>query len=298
MPRSLPSLDRPVGAGVLLLALVASCGKPSPDAFARFKTGETVERPGQAPRLSLRYAAPGPEAIPYVLTAERRKTQDGPVGLLRARVALGLSPRPEDQIGLQVRLLELMRLDPRPSAAPLDLAPEAVLLQATLDPRGALADVEDADGLPGPVNLALVAPLLLPRLPAAEVGAGAAWTVRTRQHWTRKRSGDQLTGQAPYRSLQESLLTIGYTLESLTPARDRAVITARAQLQLRGDTEALSHQVRVSGTAEATARWTVSLPGGLPDTAEITLKGSYRVVADGRHRDVTERITLGLSRER
>jgi hypothetical protein len=143
-----------------------------------------------------------------------------------------------------------------------------------------------------------VAPLLLPRLPDAEVGAGAAWTVRTRQRWTRKRSGDALTGQAPYRSVQETLLTIAYALESITPARDRAVITAKAQLQLRGDTEALSHPVRTAGTAEVTARWTIALPGGLPDAAELTLQGRYQVRADDRTRDVTERITIGLGRER
>ena len=56
--------------------------------------------------------------------------------------------------------------------------------------------------------------------------------------------------------------------------------------------------MRASGTAEATARWTVSLPGGLPDMAEISLQGRYQVRADDRTRDVTERITLGLGRER
>jgi hypothetical protein len=274
-----------------------ACGSKRPDAFAAFKTGERLENPGQAPRRSLRMTVPSPEAIPYVLTVERSAPGSSVTGLLRSRVALGVSPRGEGSIGLQLRLLEVIRVLPRPAAGLADPPPEHAFLSGTVDGRGRLSDLEDVEGLPGPANLALLAPLLLPRYPEAAVGAGATWEVRTRHRWSRRRAGDALTGQAPFQSDVQALLTIRYRLESLTGA-DRAVLSATAQLRLRGVTEALSHRANFQGTGEATMKWQLALPAGLPDTAELTLKGDHALDADLRRRQVAEKLTISLGKER
>jgi hypothetical protein len=299
MPRFARPIRPPVrpGAPLVAILLLTACGGKRPDDFAAFETGERLENPGQAPRRSLRVTVPSPEAIPYVLTVERSAPGGSVTGLLRSRVALGVSPRGEGSTGLQLRLLEVIRVLPRPAGGLADPPPEHAFLSGTMDGRGRLTDLEDVEGLPGPANLALLAPLLLPRFPDGVVGTGATWEVRARHQWSRRRAGDALTGTAPYRSDLQALLTIRYRLESLTGA-DRAVLSATARIRLRGKTEALSHRADFQGNGEATMKWQLGLPSGLPETTELTLKEDYSLDADLRRRKAAEKLTISLGRER
>jgi hypothetical protein len=283
-----------------------SCSKAHGDAFSRFDPEQKLETPGAAPRQPLRYRRPSGQDLVYQLAATREGGAAGPRkgkssaprARLRLRVALGFGRGGDPTF--RMRLLNVLRLEPAPPQAAPQIGPTHVLLEGTLGPRGALDRLRDSPDLPTPVNLALVAPLLLPAYPQAEVGPGARWRVARRFGWHRNQPADTLLQRAGYHGRTDLLLHRRYHYEKTRQAEDRTlvVLTAKVRGRLRSRTRTLGHRLRSQGRLEGSLEASVDRATGLPEKVTVSLQGRYTLQADDLESKARERLTLELTRER
>lgn len=271
------------------------CSKSRADEFSRFQASAAVQSAGKGPLKTLRYRATAGQEVLYQLVASRRSPELRASAKMRLRVAFGF-PTAGPSGAFRIRLLSILRLDPPPPGGPTEPDPTQVLLQGMLGPRGQLSEVSSDGDLPSPVNLALLAPLLLPPLPKAAVGAGARWRDARRHTWRRQRSGDSLTSQTGFDSTSELLLRGTYHFEKIRT--HVAVVTGDITAKLRNRTRTLGHTAAQHGSAKATARYELELATGLPELVQLTLNGSYQLKTDDQSRKVTEVIQVRLIRER
>jgi hypothetical protein len=284
---------------VLLLPL-GDCSKARGDDFSRFRGAEALITPGAAPRRNLRYRpTPGRDAV-YQLVATRTTDAKRPRARMRLRVALTFPPDGQ-ATAFKLRLLSLLRLEPEPPMGAPELGPTHVLLQGALGPRGSLDRLEESAEVMTPVNLTLLAPLLLPTYPDAAVGVGGAWRVSRKLTWGRQQAADRLlarTGSFDGRSTV--LLTTQHKLIKEQTVGDLAQVVLEGQVEarLRSRTATLSHVTHHDGTAQGSVQTTVDRTTGLPESVRVSLKGRYSLRANDRTRTVEEAIEVTLTRER
>lgn len=284
----------------LLLVGLGDCSKARGDEFSRFRPEEKLLAEGAAPRQALRYRPlPGRDLV-YQLTATRRTDNNRPRSRMRLRVALTFPPEGQSTT-FALRLLTVLRLEPEPPAGAADLGPTHLLLGGALGPRGALERLEASEELPSPINLSLLAPLLLPTYPEASVGIGGKWHSSRRFSWSHKVAPDRLLGRlGSFDGRSEVLLDRHFTLAREDPQGDAPLLhlEGTAQARLRSRTVTLSHATRHEGTAQASLAIAVDKATCLPESAKITLKGTYTLEAAGKKRKAEETIEVTLTRER
>lgn len=287
---------------LLVLALVSSCvgcSKARGDDFSRFRASEELLETGKDPRKTLRYRpTPGKDVV-YQLKATRRAGANKLPSRMGLRVALTFPSQDETtQFGL--RLLTVLRLDPTPHLGLPDPGPTHLLLGGRLGPRGALDRLEESTELQAPVNLTLLAPLLLTTFPEAAVGVGAVWKVSRRLDWSRREGADRLLGRnSGFDGHTEVILATRYTLvRESTPGDDTLVhLEGATEARIRSRTTTLSHTTLHDGTAKGTVWATLDRGTGLPESVTVSLDGTYRLRADDQTSKVTERIQVSLTRE-
>jgi hypothetical protein len=290
-------------AGGLALALPSSacttCSKARGDAFSSFHPEEKLEAPGRKPRRALRYQPARGQDVVYQLSATRKGGPDAPRARMRLRVALGFGSSPPAR-SFRLRLLNVLRLEPIPDRAQPQVGPTHVLLGGTLGPRGALARLEDSADVPTPVNLALVAPLLLPAYPQAAVGPEASWRVARRFGWRRDQAADTMLQRTGYHSRTDLLLHRHYRYEKRRRAGelDQTVLSASFHGRLRNRTRTLGHRLGTQGRIRGTLKATVDRATGMPESVSVSLQGRYTLQRDGLKSKARETITLSLVRER
>ncbi len=288
---------------VFLTLSLAACSKARGDDFSKFRPVEKLETPGATPRVTLRYRpTPGEDAV-YQLSATR-STKAGAsakknASRLRLRVALHLSDKAKDR-SFQLRLLNVLRLEPSPPDNAPEVGPAHVLLQGLFGPRGSLDRLEASNDLALPVNLTLLSPMLLPTYPTAAVGAGAKWRIARRYGWSRQQAADSLTQRPGFHGRTDLLLRQRTTLTRFTTQKERAqaVLTTTIQGQLRSHTFTLGHHTQHEGTATGTVHATVDRTTGLPESVILELKGIYQLRANDASTKTEERLRITLTRER
>jgi hypothetical protein len=219
---------------------------------------------------------------------------------MRLRVALTF-PAEGQSTTFALRLLTLLQLEPEPPAGAPDLGPTHLLLHGSLGPRGTLDRLEEGHELPSPVNLTLLAPLVFPLYPESKVGVGGSWQSSRRFSWSHELAPDRLIGRmAGFEGRSETLLERRYTWSREDKQDDTilARLEGKAEARLRSSTRTLSHFTRHEGSAKATMAIAVDRSTGLPETAKISLTGSYDLEASGAKRKVQETLELTLTRER
>lgn len=284
---------------VLLLSL-GDCSKARGDDFSRFRPAEALLSPGKDPRISLRYRpVPGRDPV-YQLLATRRTDTGRTQGRMRLRVAL-VFPNEGQATTFSLRLLTILRLDPEPLGGAPDLGPTHVLLQGALGPRGSLERLEESTELRPPVNLTLIAPLLLPAYPDAKVGVGGSWRTSRRYGWSRRQAPDRLLARyGAFDGQTDILVDTRYTLAKEETSGDTPLVHIEgvAQTRLRSRTTTLSHHTAHEGTAQAKIVSSIDRATGLPEASQVSLEGTYTVRANDRDHRVTETIEVKLTRER
>ncbi len=281
---------------LLLPFLALDCSKSRADDFSRFRPMESLVATGAAPRTDLRYRPVAGEDTVYQLSAHRRCLELGVRARMRLGVALRVSTRPEGGGRFMLRLISVERMTPPPPGGIPELGPAYVLLQGALGPRGGLADLQDGDKVPSPINLSLAMPLLLPRLPHKPVGVGARWESATRLRWSRSQAADSLVSQPGVHSSVEVLLKGSYSLRSRTAA-GRPVVDANLTYRLRSRTRALSHATHHQGEGKATGRYELDPVSGLVTSARVSLKGEYGLRANDKTRRITETVDLTFAQK-
>ncbi len=283
-------------AAALVTISAIGCSKSKADEYSRFKGSSSVQATGAAPHTQLRYRPVAGEDVTYSLEVKRQCAALGLKAKMRLSVALKMDTLSGGGGTFVLRLVSVDRLDPPPPGGLPELGPAYVLLQGRLGPRGDISDLQDSDKLPSPVNLALVLPLLLPRLPDKAVGIGAKWTASGKHGWTRHQSADSLTNQAGFKGSTDVLLKAAYQLTART-APKRPVVTGELTFKLRSRTRTLSHLTHHTGSGKAKARYVLDPASGLPVHAKITLDGTYKLRANDKTRPVKETIELTFKQQ-
>lgn len=278
----------------VLLAVPGGCRSARGDDFSRFKEREVLEHAGEGGKKKLRYRLPGGTVTTYTLDARRTVSRPKQTGKLRLQLGFAVPASVTGAGPFELQLQLLHKLWPEPPGGVPDLAPNHVLLKGSLGARGQLAEVDQTDDLHPPVNLALLIPLVLPRLPREPVGAGARWRAASRFRWQRRQQADPLLGQPGYGSLTELLMSASYRLTSLKP--DRAEITAELKLRLRSRTTALGHKTSHEGRGKVTASYVLDLATGLPVQARTKLEAHYTQRANDKKHQIREQLAVTLDR--
>ncbi len=283
-----------VFAGLVLAD--GGCSKSRADDFSKFKPSESLQSPGATPRTQLRYRPPAGQDVTYQLIVNRQCQALGLQAKMRLRVALKVDTLSSGGGSFVLRLISLQRLQPLPPGGLPELGPAYVLLQGRIGPRGRLTEIQDGDRLPTPVNLALVLPLLLPRLPESSVGIGATWRTSAKQGWKRVHSADALTSQPGFNGSTEVLLHSAYKLTALQNA-NQPVLQGDLRFKLRSRTRALSHGFHHRGQGKATARYVLDPTTSLPVHAKVTLQGTYKLHANDKTAPIKETIELTFKQD-
>lgn len=281
----------------VVTALVAGgCSKSRADKFSRFTATDSVEGTGAAPRGEMRYRPTAGEDVTYQLVVSRHCPALGQKAKMRLRVALKVETVTGGGGSFVLRLVAIQRMDPPPPGGLPELGPAYVLLQGRLGPRGRITALQDSDKLPSPVNLSLVLPLLLPRLPKPAVGIGARWKASSRQRWTRSVSADALTNQSGFKGSSEVLLQGTYQLTARQEPK-RPVLQGDLSFTLRSRTHTLSHVTHHGGQGKAKARYVLDPDSNLPVHAHVTLEGTYKLHANDKTVPIKETIELTFKQD-
>lgn len=286
-------------AALAAAPLVGGCKKARGDDFDRYRVGERLEAPGAAPRVQLRYRpTPGADAV-YQLKAWRRSGLGRVRARMHLRVALHLGDLQKDP-SFALRLLTVLALSPEPEGDGLDLGPAHRVLGGQIGPRGALGGLEASRDLPSPVNLVLLAPLLLPSYPEGAVGPGARWVVHRRVTWSKEQSADPLVRRPRFHGRTQLLLDRRYTLAKHTQQGDHHLeeLTLSIAGRLRSRTETLGHVTSHEGKLKGSGTVVVDRAAGLPEKVTLSLSGKYALLGDDQRKSVTETVGITLIRER